>query len=108
VELTSNAGEIADRLDAAADELADLTAANEEAGRLGLEAIDAQTPRRTGTLAAGARSVADPYGFAYVNATPYAVHVDARTGFATDTLRLREETIASVYEEHIEAALTLT
>jgi hypothetical protein len=107
VDLTHNAETVAGDLEAAAADLEDLTAANEEAGRLGLEAIDAKTPRRTGTLAAGGRSVADPLGFAYVNATPYAIHVDAETGFATDTLRQREEAIAGIYENHIEASLSL-
>jgi len=105
MDLTHNAGEVADELEAAARELEDLTAPNTEAGRLNLEAIDANTPRRTGNLAAGGRSVADPMGFAYVNAVPYAVHVDAASGFATETMRAREAQIAGVYEEHIADSL---
>lgn len=102
--LEHNAYELAGRFDAAAGELADLEATNLEAGRVALEAIDVKTPRRTGTLAAGARCVADPFGFAYVNATPYAALVDAKTGFATDTLKVREAALIAVYEDHITEA----
>lgn len=109
MELTHNAEELAGSLEQAAGELADLEATNAEAGRVALEQIDGKTPRRTGTLAAGARCVADPFGFAYVNAVPYAVIVDTKTGFASDTLAEREAAIAAVYEEHItEAFASLT
>lgn len=105
MELTSNADELAGKIDQAAGELADLEEANAEAARLALTAIDAETPRRTGTLAAGARCVADQFGFTYVNAVPYAPIVDAKTGFASDTLEEREAAIVAVYEDHIEEAL---
>lgn len=103
--LEHNTAELADSFDLAAGELADLEATNAAAGRLTLEHVDRETPRRTGTLAAGARCVADALGFAYVNATPYAVIVDTKTGFASDTLAKVESTIAGVYEDHVEAAL---
>lgn len=105
MELTHNADAIAGGLEEAAGELADLEATNAAAGRVALGEIDAETPRRTGTLAAGARCVADPFGFAYVNAVPYAVIVDARTGFASDTLVEREAAVAGVYQDHITEAL---
>jgi hypothetical protein len=109
VELSHNAAEVAGKLEEAAGELADLEDTNADAGRLALEAIDRETPRRTGTLAAGARCVADPFGFTYVNATPYAVIVDTNTGFASDTLAAREAAIAAVYENHnVEALASLT
>lgn len=105
VEITSNADELAGRLETVAGELADLEAANTEAARLALSAIDTETPRRTGTLAAGARCVADSFGFTYVNAVPYAAIVNAKTGFASDTLAEREAAIAAVYEDHIQEAI---
>lgn len=105
MDLEHNAGEVAGDLERIAGELLALEAANVEAGRLALVAIDAETPRQSGTLAAGARTVADSYGFAYVNATRYAVFVDARTGFATDTLKVQEARILSVYEQHVEQAV---
>lgn len=105
MELTHNAEEVAGRLEEAAGRLGDLEGANADAGALALTAIDQETPRRTGTLAAGGRVVATALGFAYVNATPYAVIVDAKTGFATDTLREREAAIAGVYDNHVEEAL---
>jgi hypothetical protein len=106
VELTHNAGEVAGRLEEAGRRLGELEETNAAAGRLALEAIDHETPRRTGTLAAGARCVADSFGFAYVNATLYAGYVDSYQGFATDTMRKQEAAIVAVYEDHNREALS--
>lgn len=105
MDLSSNAGDVAAAIDAAVTDLEDLEGANAAAARLGLEAVNAETPVRTGTLLAGARAVADPFGFAYVNATPYAATVDARIGFASDTLKVHEAALVDVYEKHVETAL---
>lgn len=105
MDLEHNAGEVAAALDAAAAALADLEATNAEAAELALGAVNRETPVRTGRLAAGNRAVAEPFGFAYSNATNYAPIVNARTGFASDTLNAMQAQIAAVYENHVAEAL---
>lgn len=78
--------------------------ADQEAADVALGLVAPRTPRRTGVLAAGLRSVVAPAGgFSVVDAVPYATVVDARTGFATDTLAEAEPVIAEVYDKHLQA-----
>lgn len=78
--------------------------ADRQAADVALALVDPRTPRRTGVLAAGLRSVVAPTGgFAVVDAVPYASVVDARTGFASDTLAKAEATLAEVYDRHLQA-----
>lgn len=99
--LDTNAGEVAADLSGVVE--AATRDADEEAAQTALAIVGPQTPRRSGRLAAGLRTVVVPAGgFELVDAVPYATVVDARTGFATERLRDAEETLAAIYERHLQ------
>lgn len=77
-------------------------AAHVEAADLALRVVTPQTPRRTGRLVAGLRSVVVTNGFDLVDDVPYATVVDARTGFATKTLAAADHDITAVYDRHLQ------
>lgn len=101
--LESDAEETASGLLGVVDEAA--SAADEEAARVALDLVGPRTPRRTGLLAAGLRSVAVAGGFELTAAEPYASYVDAATGFASETLLAAESTIEAIYERHTQDRL---
>jgi len=77
--------------------------ADEEAARAALDMVAPKTPRRSGRLAAGLRAVVESAGgFAIVDAVPYATVVDARTGFASQTLLDGEASILAIYDRHLQ------
>lgn len=78
--------------------------ADQEAADRALALVDPKTPRRSGRLAAGLRAVVvSTGGWAVVDAVPYASVVDARTGFASETLHQAEAVLAEVYDNHLQA-----
>lgn len=99
--VTTNAAQVAADLDGSvvddAAERADRAAAAEA-----LALIDPRTPRRTGRLAAGLRVVAASHGWAVVDAVPYAPTVDARTGFATKTVRDNTDRLVAIYDRELQ------
>lgn len=100
--VTSNAVEVADRLDGAAVTEAQAEA-DAAAAELALTLIRPDTPVDTGALLAGLDAIVIPEGgFAVVDAVPYAAIVDARTGFATDNLAAAEDRLAELYEDHLQ------
>lgn len=100
----SNAEEVSRDLLGVVDDAT--AAADEEAARTALDLVAPKTPRRTGRLAAGLRSVVvSSGGFDLVDAVPYAPAVDERTGFATETILDAEATFAAIYERHTQERL---
>lgn len=100
---TSNAEEVADDLLGVVDPA--LADADAEAADLALSLVDPKTPRRSGRLAAGLRStVAAEGGFDLVDEVPYAAKVDARTGFATDTILNADAAFGALYDTHLQRA----
>lgn len=102
VDVSSNAAQVANDLDGS---LVDAAAerANRDAADLALALVDPRTPRRSGRLAAGLRTVVATEGWAVVDAVPYASVVDARTGFATKTVLDNEARIVEVYDTALQA-----
>lgn len=98
--LSTNADEVAAHLVGSVDEA--VADADVEVADYALDRIAAKTPRRTGRLAAGLRSVVVAGGFDIVDAVPYASVVDARTGFASETLVAAESDIAAIYDRHLQ------
>lgn len=104
IRLGSDAGETADGLSGVVEEAA--AAADVEAARVALDLVAPRTPRQTGRLAAGLRSVAVPAGGFDLTATAdYANVVNARTGFATRPLQANEAAFAAIYERHTQSRL---
>ena len=103
LDITSNAAQVANDLDGA---LVDAAAerANSTAADLAQRLVDPRTPRRSGRLAAGLRTVVASDGWALVNAVPYATVVDARTGYATRTVLDNEARLVEVYDNELQAA----
>lgn len=108
LDITSNADQVA--ADLTGDLVDDAQAeADQEAADAALALVAPRTPRRTGALAAGLRSVVvPPGGFAIVAAEPYGGIVDARTGFASRTLVEAEPRIADIYATHLQAKFDQT
>lgn len=103
LDVTSNAAEVSHDLAAAlVDDAA--SRANHAASTEALRLVDPRTPRRTGRLAAGLRVVSASDGWALVDAVPYSVVVDARTGFATRTIIAAEDTLVGIYEDALQEA----
>lgn len=101
--LDTNAGQVADDLSSVVSPA--IADGDEEAARYALALVDRKTPRRTGALAAGLRSdVVPDGGFAVTDPVPYATVVDARTGFASETLVEADAAIADIYDQHLQAA----
>lgn len=101
--VTSNAAEVADRLDGVAVTDAQ-TDADAEAAALALDLVRPNTPVDTGKLLAGLDTILIPSGgFAVTDAADYAGIVDARTGFASATLATAEERIGEVYADRLQA-----
>ena len=102
--LDTDAGETAAGLAGAVVEAS--TAADVEAAATALTLVAPRTPRRTGRLAAGLRSDVVPAGgFDLTDPVPYAIPVNARTGFATDTIAAADSTFAAIYERHTQGRL---
>lgn len=80
--------------------------ADEAAAAYALSIIGPQTPRLTGALAAGLRSVAvPPGGFTITAPQPYGPTVDARTGFASATLRAADAQVTAIYDTELQTDL---
>jgi hypothetical protein len=104
LDVSTNAEEVASGLLGVVDDAA--AEADEEAARLALDIVGPQTPRRTGRLAAGLRSVVvSTGGFDLVDDVPYASAVDARTGFASSTIVEAEASFAAIYDRHLQERL---
>jgi hypothetical protein len=102
LDVSSNAAEVARDLDGAAVTAA-AERANRQAADLALALVAPGTPRRSGTLAAGLRTVVASEGWALVDAVPYASIVDARTGFATKKVLDNQARIVDVYDIELQA-----
>lgn len=103
LDVTSNADQVAPGM---VGELVDQAqaAADAEAADTALALVGPKTPRRTGELAAGLRSAVVPTGgFELTAAAPYGGYVDARTGFATDTLIQADTVLTDIYAAHLQA-----
>lgn len=104
LEVTTNAEEVASGLLGVVE--AATAEADEEAARKALDLVDRNTPRKTGRLASGLRAVVVAEGgFEVVDAVPYAPAVDARTGFASRTIAEADDTLAAIYDKHLQARL---
>lgn len=80
--------------------------ADQEAADYALTIVNPKTPRRSGRLAAGLRSVVvTTGGFDLVDAVPYSTVVDARTGFASETILAADAAFAAIYDKHVQARL---
>lgn len=102
--LSTNAEETGDALLGLVDEAT--ADADEEASAYALAIVNPRTPRRTGRLAAGLRSVVvTTGGFDLVDAVPYATAVDARTGFASETIVDADTAFAAIYDKHAQTRL---
>lgn len=88
---------LAATLKAAADKVSDLTDAHTVAARVVLSAATPKTPRRTGRLAAGLRSVVGPHGFTIAAAAPYAAPVHAARPWVTDAIAATTDDQVDVY-----------
>lgn len=106
-DVTTNAVEVASDLDGRIVDAAVATA-NQQAADRAFALVDPRTPRRSGRLAAGLRTVSAADTWALVNTVPYASVVDARTGFASKTLRDNTEQILEVYDTQLQTALDNT
>lgn len=85
----------------AAELAADMVAADDEAARFIGAAAGPLTPHRTGTLAASAR-----FGGGLVSYTaPYAVPVFARTPWALDAAKSKQEQWTAIYVAALTASL---
>src|SRR5688572_295200 len=103
-DLTTNAEAVGDGLLGVVDEAVE--SADEEAADYALAIVGPKTPRRSGRLAAGLRSVVvSTGGFDLVDAVPYAPVVDARTGFASSTVLDAGEQFAAIYDRHLQERL---
>jgi hypothetical protein len=103
LDFTTNADQVGSDLTGEVVDVAQAEADQEAADRA-LALIGPKTPRRTGALAAGLRSVVVPTGgFAIVYAVVYATVVDARTGFASETLARADAVLAEVYDKRLQA-----
>lgn len=87
------ADQLARSLDAAARELADLAAADDVVGDLLASAVVAEAPKRTGYMASTVQHV----GSVVTIGAPYAVFVNARTGFAVRPLEQQQTKITDLY-----------
>lgn len=104
--------DLADRLhDAGVDLVDGMAGANQQAGRLVLDAT--RPPRRSGALAASLRADASRAGVAFASSARYWTfvhwgaprrHIIARP-FFTEALRLTTEDVLTVYGEHIDTTL---
>lgn len=104
LDLSTNAEETGSGLLGLVDEAT--RAADAEAADYALDIVGPRTPRRTGRLAAGLRSVVvSTGGFDLVDAVPYASAVDARTGFASDTIVAADAAFAAIYDKHAQTRL---
>lgn len=104
----SNADEVAAGLTPAivdgAQQRADVAAAG-----YALSVVRPKTPRQTGALAAGLRSVAVPEGgFALTAPQPYGPTVEARTGFASSTLQAAAPDVVAIYDRELQATFDTT
>lgn len=101
LDITSNAAEVAaDLAPSLVDDAAER--ANQAAADEALSLVDSQTPRRTGTLAAGNRAAVASDGWAVVNAVPYASVVNARTGYASKTLIDNGVRLVAIYDRELQ------
>lgn len=103
LDITTNADQVAADLVGVVEDA--VARADQEAAETALRLVGPRTPRRSGALAAGLRTVVAPggAGFALVDAQPYAGYVDARTGFASETLANAEPVIADIYAASLQA-----
>ena len=106
--MTSNADRVADDLGDLAARLANLQPAAEAAASTVLPVVVAQSPRRTGRLAASLRSVVDATGFAIESDVPYAPKVHARNPWIADAIAAREQEIFRAVEQYVDGAIAAT
>lgn len=107
LDVTSNADQVAADLTAGLVDDA-VERANRAAADEALGLVDPRTPRRTGRLAAGNQAVVVTTGWAIVNAVPYAPKVDARTGFASRTIRDNEDRLVDIYDRELQTEFNNT
>lgn len=101
LDFTSNAAEVGRGLSGSlVDDAAER--ANRAAAELAAALVDPRTPRRTGRLAAGLRTVSASDSWALVNAVPYAPKVDARTGYATRTVLDNQARLVAIYDRELQ------
>lgn len=104
LELTTNADELGTQLVGLVDEAT--SDADLEAADLAYDLVNPKTPRQTGRLAAGLRSVAvSAGGFDLTDPVDYAERVDNRTGFASETIAAAGQAFADLYDRHIQTKL---
>lgn len=106
--LSSNAGQVADDLADLAARLDDLTPAAEAAAATVLPVAVAESPRRTGRLAASLRSVVRATGFSIESDLKYAPIVHARQPWIADAITAHAAEETRAVEQYVDTLVAAT